>query len=125
MSGDVTFLEDTPYFSSSLDECQPVLEMLPVPYFDPSFFPLQKPNNSPIKSNEDAPSNSPPQSQPPLITYQRQVQAADPTVDEAEQPDDSCSTPSATSTTDLPEPNSDLTVALRKGTRSTCNSHPT
>ena len=99
ISADVTFFEDSPFFSTT-SESLPVSEVLPLPIVSPSDV-------------------VPPR---PLQVYHRRPRVAAP-LPFAEVPADSLPIPSASPAPALPSPD-DLPIAIRKGTRSTCNPHP-
>lgn len=99
ISADVTFFEDSPFFSTT-SESLPVSEVLPIPIVSP-------------------PDAMPPR---PLQVYHRRPRVVAP-LPFAEAPADSLPIPSASPTPALPSPN-DLPIAVRKGTRSTRNPHP-
>ncbi|RVW91983.1 Retrovirus-related Pol polyprotein from transposon TNT 1-94 [Vitis vinifera] len=99
ISADVTFFEDSPFFSTS-SESLPVSEVLPIPIVFP-------------------PDAMPPQ---PLQVYHRRPRVVAP-LPFPEAPADSLPIPSASPAPALPSPN-DLPIAVRKGTRSTRNPHP-
>ena len=100
LSADVTFFENSPFFSSS--ESLPVTEVLPFPIISPPIF-------------DDVPSR-------PLQVYHRHhrsvvfLPSADATAD-------SLPIPSASPTPALPLADN-LPITLRKGNRSTSNPHP-
>ena len=100
LSADVTFFQDSPFFSSF--ESLPVSEVLPLPIISPPIFDV-------------VPSR-------PLQIYHRRhhVVVPHPSV---EVPTDSLPIPSASPTPTLP-PADNLPIALRKGNRSTSNPHP-
>ena len=100
LSADVTFFEDSPFFSSS--ESLPVTEVLPLPIISPSIF-------------DDVPSR-------PLQVYHRHHCSVVP-LPSTEAPADSLPTPSASPTPALPLADN-LPIVLRKGNRSTSNPHP-
>ncbi|RVW15190.1 Retrovirus-related Pol polyprotein from transposon RE1 [Vitis vinifera] len=99
ISADVTFFEDSPFFSTT-SESLPVSEVLPLPIVSPSDV-------------------VPPR---PLQVYHRRPHVAAP-LPFAEAPADSLPIPSASPAPALPSPD-DLPIAIRKGTRSTRNPHP-
>ncbi|RVW63729.1 Retrovirus-related Pol polyprotein from transposon TNT 1-94 [Vitis vinifera] len=99
ISGDVTFFEDSPFFSTT-SESLPVSEVLPLPIVSPTDV-------------------VPPR---PLQVYHRRPRVAAP-LPFVEAPADSLPTPSASPAPTLPSPD-DLPIAIRKGTRSTRNPHP-
>ena len=99
ISADVTFFEDSPFFSTT-SESLPVSEVLPLPIISP-------PDAVPSR---------------PLQVYHRRHRVAVPP-SLAEVPADSLPIPSASPAPALPSPN-DLPIAVRKGTRSTRNPHP-
>ncbi|RVW73726.1 Retrovirus-related Pol polyprotein from transposon RE2 [Vitis vinifera] len=99
ISADVTFFEDSPFFSTT-SESLPVSEVLPIPIVSP-------------------PDAMPPR---PLQVYHRRPRVVAP-LPFAEAPADSLPIPSASPAPTLPSPN-DLPIAVRKGTRSTRNPHP-
>ncbi|KAJ9692402.1 hypothetical protein PVL29_011454 [Vitis rotundifolia] len=98
LSADVTFFEDSPFFSTS--ESLPVSEVLPLPIISP-------PDAVPSR---------------PLQVYHRRHRVAVPP-SLAKVPADSLPIPSASPAPALP-PSTDLPIALRKGNRSTRNPHP-
>ncbi|RVW83660.1 Retrovirus-related Pol polyprotein from transposon RE1 [Vitis vinifera] len=98
LSANVTFFEDSPFFSTS--ESLPVSEVLPLPIISP-------PNVVPSRS---------------LQVYHCCHHVAVPPF-LAEVPADSLPIPSASPAPALP-PSADLPIALRKGNRSTRNPHP-
>ncbi|RVW26169.1 Retrovirus-related Pol polyprotein from transposon TNT 1-94 [Vitis vinifera] len=98
ISADVTFFEDSPFFSTT-SESLPVSEVLPIPIVSP-------------------PDAMPPR---PLQVYHRRLVSLLLSLFEA--PADSLPIPSASPAPALPSPN-DLPIAVRKGTRSTRNPHP-
>ena len=97
LSADVTFFEDSPFFSTS--ESLPVSEVLPLPIISP-------PDAVPSR---------------PLQVYHRRHHVVVPPL--AEVPADSLPIPSASPAPTLP-PSADLPIALRKGNRSTRKPHP-
>ena len=99
ISADVTFFEDSPFFSTT-SESLPVSEVLPIPIVSP-------------------PDAMPPR---PLQVYHRRPRVVAP-LPFPEAPADSLPIPSASPAPTLPSPN-DLPIAVRKGTRSTRNPHP-
>ncbi|RVW21065.1 Retrovirus-related Pol polyprotein from transposon TNT 1-94 [Vitis vinifera] len=99
ISADVTFFEDSPFFSTT-SESLPVSEVLPLPIVSPSDV-------------------VPPR---PLQVYHRRPRVAAP-LPFAEAPADSLPIPSASPAPALPSPD-DLPIAIRKGTRSTRNPLP-
>ncbi|RVX23459.1 Retrovirus-related Pol polyprotein from transposon TNT 1-94 [Vitis vinifera] len=99
ISADVTFFEDSPFFSTT-SESLPVSEVLPIPIVSP-------------------PEAMPPR---PLQVYHRRPRVVAP-LPFPEAPADSLPIPSASPAPALPSPN-DLPIAVRKGTRSTRNPHP-
>ena len=100
LSTDVTFFEDSPFFSSS--ESLPVTEVLPLPIISPPIF-------------DDVPSQ-------PLQVYHRRHHSVVP-LPSAEALADSLPIPSTSPTSTLPLADN-LPIALRKGNRSTSNPHP-
>ncbi|RVW56421.1 Retrovirus-related Pol polyprotein from transposon TNT 1-94 [Vitis vinifera] len=99
ISADVTFFEDSPFFSTT-SESLPVSEVLPIPIVSP-------------------PDAMPPR---PLQVYHRRPRVVAP-LPFPEAPADSLPIPSASPAPALPSPN-DLPIAVRKGIRSTRNPHP-
>ncbi|RVW93460.1 Retrovirus-related Pol polyprotein from transposon TNT 1-94 [Vitis vinifera] len=99
ISADVTFFEDSPFFSTT-SESLPVSEVLLIPIVSP-------------------PDAIPPR---PLQVYHRRPRVVAP-LPFPEAPADSLPIPSASPAPTLPSPN-DLPIAIRKGTRSTRNPHP-
>ena len=100
LSADVTFFEDSPFFSSS--KSLPVTEVLPLPIISPPIF-------------DDVSSR-------PLQVYHRRHRAVVP-LPFAEAPANSLPIPSASPTLALPLADN-LPIALQKGNRSTNNPHP-
>ena len=100
LSADVTFFEDSPFFSPS--ESLLVTEVLPLPIISPPIF-------------DDVPSR-------PLQVYHRHHHSVIP-LPSVEVPTDSLPIPSASPTPALPLADN-LPIALRKGNRSTSNPHP-
>ena len=98
LSADVTFFEDSPFFSTS--ESLHVSEVLPLPIISP-------PDAVPSR---------------PLQVYHRRHRVVVPP-SLTEVPVDSLPIPSASPAPALP-PSADLPIALRKGNRSTRNPHP-
>nr|CAN78715.1 hypothetical protein VITISV_030863 [Vitis vinifera] len=99
ISADVTFFEDSPFFSTT-SESLPVSEVLPLPIVSPTDVVSPR----------------------PLQVYHRRPRVAAP-LPFAEAPVDSLPTPSASPAPALPSPD-DLPIVIRKGTRSTRNPHP-
>ncbi|RVW72247.1 Retrovirus-related Pol polyprotein from transposon TNT 1-94 [Vitis vinifera] len=99
ISADVTFFEDSPFFSTT-SESLPVSEVLPIPIVSP-------------------PEAMPPR---PLQVYHRRPRVVAP-LPFPEASADSLPIPSASPAPALPSPH-DLPIAVRKGTRSTRNPHP-
>ena len=97
LSVDVTFFEDSPFFSSS--KSLPVTEVLPLPIISPPIL-------------DDVSSR-------PLQVYHRRHRAVVP-LPSVEAPTDSLPIPSASLTSALPLADN-LSIALRKGNRSTSN----
>ena len=100
ISANVTFFEDSHFFSSS--ESLPVTEVLPLPVISPPIF-------------EDVPSR-------PLQVYHHRHRSVFPLLS-AEAPANSLPIPSASPTPALPLADN-LPIALRKGNLSTSNPHP-
>ncbi|RVW23182.1 Retrovirus-related Pol polyprotein from transposon RE2 [Vitis vinifera] len=98
ISADVTFFEDSPFFSTT-SESLPVSEVLPIPIVSPPD--AMPPTTSGLSSSPSCRCSSP----------------------FSEAPADSLPIPSASPAPALPSPN-DLPIAVRKGTRSTRNPHP-
>ncbi|RVW23616.1 Retrovirus-related Pol polyprotein from transposon TNT 1-94 [Vitis vinifera] len=98
ISADVTFFEDSPFFSTT-SESLPVSEVLPIPIVSP-------PDAMPLDHFR-------------FIIVARVVAP----LPFPEAPADSLPIPSASPAPALPSPN-DLPIAVRKGTRSTRNPHP-
>ncbi|RVX01611.1 Retrovirus-related Pol polyprotein from transposon TNT 1-94 [Vitis vinifera] len=99
LSTDVTFFEDSPFFSSS--ESLPISEVLSLPYISPPSDALSR----------------------PLQVYHRRHHAVAPPLFSAEVPDDSPPVPPISPTPALSSTNH-LPIALWKGNRSTRNPHP-
>ena len=100
LSADVTFFENSPFFSSS--ESLPITEVLPLPIISSPIF-------------DDVSSH-------PLRVYHRRHRATVPLLS-AEAPADSLPLPSTSPTPALPLAHN-LPITLRKGNRSTSNPHP-
>ena len=100
LSANVTFFEDSPFFSSS--ESLPVTEVLPLPI-------ISSPRFDDVSSH-------------PLQVYHRRHRAAV-SLPSAEAPADSLPLPLASPAPALPIADN-LPIALRKGNRSTSNPHP-
>ena len=122
MSADVTFFEETPFFSSSMKDPGSIEQVQPFPSFGPMILPTQDHSDqeehqpqSPIPSSADNAS-------PPHKTQEASCPVPAGSLD-------SCPSTSASHTTDPSstlhhsEPSSDWHIAIRKGTRSTQNSH--
>ena len=125
MSVDVTFFEDIPFFSPSVDHTSSLQEVLPIP--SPCLLGNLDQNVSVVPSS---PPNPPEVASPPLITYQRRTRQVGSIVLEASPRDPH---PSSTSpqlmdpsypSTSFHHFDSDWPIAIRKGTRSTRNPHP-
>ena len=78
MSADVTFFEDTPFFSPSMNHSPSLQEVLPIP----SPCPLGNSNQN-VSVVPSSPLNSPEVASPPLITYQHRTRQVGSTVPEA------------------------------------------
>ncbi|KOM48678.1 hypothetical protein LR48_Vigan07g238200 [Vigna angularis] len=104
MSANVTFFEQTPYFTSSGQEIEGIQQVLPLPMIASNIRPV---------STTQRPSSPEPSS---------------PNVTQVEHPENGESSPSDSSSPSLtpttPEDDSGWPIALRKGTRSTRNPHP-
>jgi len=94
MSANVTFFEETPIFSSSMQDTSSIQQVLPIPSFGPMILPTQDPSDqeghqpqSPIPSSADSASPSPHRTQGASCS----MPAGSP---------DSCPSPSASHTTD-------------------------
>ncbi|KAG2406196.1 Retrovirus-related Pol polyprotein from transposon RE1 Retro element 1 [Vigna angularis] len=117
MSADVTFFEDTPFFSSSMEDRSSVQQMFPLPTCDPLIIPDSVPQNQ-------NPNNIVP---PPLITYQRRTQSRTPNTDDPRDSDPSASDPQTmdpSSSSPSTDSDDNWPIALRKGIRSTRNPYP-
>ena len=117
MSTNVTFFEDTYFFLSSMEESSSVQQVIPLPSRDPLVIPETQP---PTQNANDI-------VQPPLLTYQRHTPMTpslpeDPWDSNPSRIDSRIMDPSSSSSS----LDSDHTwpIALRKGIRSTRNSHP-
>ena len=75
MSADVTFFEDTPFFSSSVDHSSSLQDVLPIPC------PLGNSNQNVNEVSSSLP-NSIEVASPPLLTYHRRTRPADSTMPE-------------------------------------------
>ena len=124
MSADVTFFEETPFFSSSMQDPSSIQQVLPTPSFGPMILPTQDPSDqeghqpqSPIRSSTDSASPSPHTTQGASCS----IPTGSPS---------SCPLPSAPHTMDPSsishpsKPSSNWLIAIRKGIRYTRNSHP-
>ncbi|XP_025983399.1 uncharacterized protein [Glycine max] len=122
MSTDVTFFEDTPFFSPSVDYSSSLQEVLPIP--SPCPLDVSDQNVGVVPSSSP---NSPEVVSSPLITDQPRTTQIGFPVPEAS-PRDSCSSltspPLMDPSTFSSHSNSHWPIAIRKGTRSTCNPHP-
>ncbi|RVW96741.1 Retrovirus-related Pol polyprotein from transposon TNT 1-94 [Vitis vinifera] len=99
LSANVTFFEDSPFFSSS--KSLPIFEVLPLPYISPLTNAFSR----------------------PLQVYHRRHRAIAPPLSSTEAPDDSPPVPLISPTLALSSTNH-LPIALQKGNRSTRNPHP-
>uniref|UniRef100_A0A151UGL4 Retrovirus-related Pol polyprotein from transposon TNT 1-94 n=1 Tax=Cajanus cajan TaxID=3821 RepID=A0A151UGL4_CAJCA len=116
MSADVTFFEQTPFFSCTTHDSLSIQQVLPV-CSHVSIPPQISLHNQEVPQSP-IPTATPIQATPPpLVTYQRRTRQIDPILPE-ESPN-SCPSPSDVPTTDLSEDNSGWPIALRKGIRST------
>jgi len=121
MSTNVTFFEQTPYFSSSVQDTHVIQQVLPLPVVE-----------SPISDVSVNPSPTPPPLEPPsppTDTFpspdlQHMTLTDSPIIQEYGE--SSTSDPSPSSLAPMPpdEGNSGWPIALRKGIRSTWNPHP-
>lgn len=119
ISADVTFFEEKLYFSPSTVESHTIQEVFPIPYLGPSPSPIPEsvlttsiPDNPPLDQSQRSP-----------IVYRRRPHVVT-ELENIERSYESCPTPEADPTTKLLEENLNLPIAIRKGTRSTCNPHP-
>ena len=119
MSTDVTFFEETPFFSSSMQDLQ---QVLPIPSFSPIVSPTYETpnqegnqNHSPTESSSTQ-NHSPTKSPSPPVTSRQMSQGNDTLQDESL---DSCSSPLVTPTTDPHDESLGWPIALRKGIQST------
>ena len=123
MSADVTFFEDTPFFSPSMDHSSSLQQLLPIP--SPS--PLDNSDQN-VSEDPSSPPNPTEVASPPLITYQQRTRQGGSTVTELS-PRDSQPSPTnpqtmdPSSSTSSHHSDSDWPIAIRKGTRSTRNPH--
>ena len=99
LSADVTFFEDSPFFSSF--ESLPISKVLPLPHISPLLDALSR----------------------PFQVYYRRHCVVAPPLSSAEVPDDSPPVPPISLTRALSSADH-LPIALRKGNRSTRNPHP-
>ena len=124
MSADVTFFEDTPFFSPSMDYSPSLQQVLPVP----SPCPLGNSDQN-VSGVSSSPPNSTEVAPPPLITYQHKIQQVGSTVLESS-PRDSHLPPTdpqtmdPSSSTSSHHSDSDWPIPIKKDTRSTHNPHP-
>jgi hypothetical protein len=124
MSADVTFFEDTPFFTSSI-ESESISQVLPIPFLITVIPPTPVIDQSTPSSSTEPPSPPPPPPPPPpLQIYQRRPRLPPADPQSTESPSDSSPAPISSSTSDPPTLSDDLPVTLRKGTRSTRNPHP-
>ena len=124
MSADVTFFEDTPFFSSSIDYSSSLQQVLPVP----SSGPMSNSNQS-VSEIPSHPPNLTEVAPSPLITYQRKTRQVSSTVPESssrdsDPPQADPQTMDPSSSTSSHNSDSNWPIALRKATRSTRNPHP-
>ena len=121
MSADVTFFEDTPFFSPSIDHSSSIQNVLPIS--SPCPLGISNQNDSEVSLSPPHPTEV---ASPPLLTDEHRTQTVGSTVPEAS-PYDSHSSPinpQAMDPATSPSSDSDWPIAIRKGTRSTRNPHP-
>ena len=121
MFADVTFFEDTPFFSPSMDHSSSIKNVLPIP--SPCPLGTSNQNVSEVPSSPPHPTEVAP---PPLLTYQRRTQPVGSTVPEVSPHDSHPSSinPQAMDPTTSHPSDSDWPITIQKGTRSTHNPHP-
>ena len=121
MSANVTFFEQTPYFSSSVQDTHVIQQVLPLPVVE-----------SPISDVSVNPSPTPPTPEPlspPTDTFPspdlpHRTLTDSPIIQEFGDSSTSDPSPSSPAPTPPDEGNSGWPIALRKGIRSTRNPHP-
>ena len=123
MSADITFFEDTSFFSPSIDHPSSLPQVLPIP----SPCPLGNSDQN-VSEVPSSPPNSTEVAPPPLITYQRRTQQVGSIVPEFS-PRDPHPPPTNPQTMDPSSftshhSDSDWPIVIRKGTRSTRNPYP-
>jgi len=121
MSVDVTFFEDTPFFSPSMDHSSSIQNVLPIP----SPCPLGASNQN-VNEVSLSPSHPTEVVPPPLLTYEHRTQKVGSTVPEASHHDSHSSSinPQVMDPAPSHSSDSDWPIAIQKGTRSTRNPHP-
>ena len=116
MSANVTFFEQTPYFSPSVQDVHVIQQVLPIPVVEYNI------SNVPVTPSLD---QSPPEpSSPPIDSLQHRTPTNSPVVQEHGESPTSDSSPSSLDPTTPDEGDSGWPIALRKGTRSSRNPHP-
>ena len=121
MSANVTFFEDTSFFSPSIDHSSSIQNVLPIP--SPCPLGVSNQNVSEVSLSPPHPTEV---ASPPLLTYEHRTQTVGSRVPEASPYDSHSSSinPQAMDPAPSPSSDSDWPIAIRKGTRSTRNPHP-
>ncbi|RZB42128.1 Retrovirus-related Pol polyprotein from transposon RE2 [Glycine soja] len=121
MSADVTFFEDTPFFSPSTDHSSSIQNVLPIS--SPCPLGISHQNVNEISPSPPHPTEV---ASPPLLTHERRTQTVGSPIPEASPHDSHSSSinPQAMDPASSPSSDSDWPIAIRKGTRSTRNPHP-
>ena len=125
---DVTFFEETPFFSSSQQDINSTQQVLPISTFSPMISPVYE-NSNQEENQSHPPTNSPVMlSSPPPMISQHKTQGTSPTLQESS---GLCPSPLASLMTDPScsssaphDDDSRWPIVLRKGIQSTWNPHP-
>ena len=126
MSADVTFFEETPFFSSSMEDYDSMQHILPIPSFGPMVLPFE----ASLDQEEHQPQSHIPSSNDSASSFFPHMTQRASSPLPADSPDSSSPTPLASCMTDpsspshLNEQNFDWPIAIRKGIRSSRNPHP-
>ena len=116
MSANVTFFEQTPYFSPSVQDVHVIQQVLPFPVVEYNI------SNVPVTPSLN---QSPPEpSYPPIDSLQHRTPTTSLVVQEQGESPTSDSSPLSLDPTTPGEGDSGWPIALRKGTRSSRNPHP-
>ncbi|XP_014490788.1 uncharacterized protein LOC106753484 [Vigna radiata var. radiata] len=115
MSANVTFFEQTPFFSPSVQDVHILQQVIPLPVVESNI------SNVPVNSSH---AQSPPEPSSPHIDISRHSTPVGSPLPENGGSPSSASSPSLPLATPSCEGESGWPIALRKGTRSTRNPHP-